>query len=187
MPHSVGMFITQQNRESSARTAIVIGETRGMRRWLVRLRGVLGLSAIGGGAGAILGAAWAVVSSLMTSGTVIGVSVVSGAILWGVFGAFAGGGFGVLLATLGSRHSLEDIAIWRAGLWGASAGAAVPVVTMSLLNGAFPPVMAMLPFLGFCAGLGGLLGSGLVAIAKRAPTEQLGAGAESRTLRDSRA
>ena len=86
--------------------------------------------------------------------------------------------------TLGSRRSLDEIAIWKAGLLGATAGAAVPVVIMGLLNGSFPPILALLPFLGFCAGLGGLLGSGLVAIAKQAPKEELGTGPEDRALLD---
>jgi hypothetical protein len=33
-------------------------------------------------------------------------------------------------------------------------------------------MLQRLPLLGFCAGLGGLIGSGLIAIAKRAPTDQ---------------
>jgi hypothetical protein len=153
-----------------------------MNRWMARLRGVLGLSVIGGGVGAIFGSVWAVVSQLMTFGTVFGFSFLSGALVWGVFGALAGGSFGVLLATLGARRSLDEIAIWRAGLWGGAAGAVVPIAVMAVANGALPPILGMLPFLGFCGGLGAILGSGLVAVAKYAPSEELSAASGRRRL-----
>lgn len=155
-----------------------------MRRWLVRIRGVLGLSTIGGVIGLILGAAWTAASNLMTWGTAFGYSLVQGALFWGLLSALAAGGFGVVLTALGGRRSFDEIEIWRAGLWGAIGGAAVVLTTVTILSGSIPPLLAALPTLGFSAGLGGLLGSGLVAIAKMAPAEPLSRTSETPPLLD---
>jgi hypothetical protein len=138
---------------------------------LQRARGILGLAAFGGAAGALFGAAWEAVSSVRAVGTIWVGGVTLNAVIWGTFGALSAGGFGVLLPTLSAGRKLDGVATWRAGLLGAAAGAVVPVVALALLNGALPAVLERLPLLGFCAGLGGLIGSGLIAIAKRAPAE----------------
>lgn len=149
-----------------------------MHRFVRRLRGLLGISAIGGGVGVLFGAAWMVVASLWSIGAVLGTDVMLGAIFWGIFGTLIGGGFGILLTALGSRRTVEEIGVWRAGMWGAVAGCVVPLGLMTLFAGGLPPALVILPALVFCAGFGGLLGSGLVAMAKRAPPGEIVPGAD---------
>jgi hypothetical protein len=122
----------------------------------------------------------------MALGAIYGAGVAMRAALWAFFGALAGAGFGMMLIAVGSTRSLNRISTWLAGLLGATAGVFVPVVSSTVVNRSVPPVLSMLPFLGFCAGLGALLGSSLVAIAKRAPSGALESGDPRRIVRPDR-
>lgn len=76
-----------------------------MRRWLKRLRGILGLGVMGGVVGALVGALWWLGASLLGSVFTLG-TIGTAAALWGGFGAFAAGGAGLLLTAVGSKQSL---------------------------------------------------------------------------------
>ncbi len=154
-----------------------------MRGLLTKVRGVLGLGAVGGAIGAVLGAGWAMVTGLMAWGAIIPGNMLVGAMVWGGFGAFAASGFGVILGVMGARGSLDDLPLWKAGLMGAVAGASFPfalfaLATGGLLNLAFP---ALLSVVGLCSGLGAMLSFGMVAIARRGDGPSIG-GRESSTL-----
>jgi hypothetical protein len=147
-----------------------------MSRWYHRLRGMLGLSLIGGAAGVVFGAGWSLIGSLWRFGIIFPEAALISSVGWGVFGALAGAGFGVMLTTLAGRRSLDELPVWKAGAWGMLSGMIVPIAVMVVLNGAIPPVFAMLPILGFCGALGGIFGSGLVAVAKFGPDNEVGSG-----------
>lgn len=140
-----------------------------MSNWGRKVRGILGLSTIGGFAGSLIGAMWSVVSGLLTFGTVVPPgNIVVGAIVWGSFGAFASGGFGLALGILGSRVSLDRLRLWHAALLGGLVGSVFPTAILVLFTGSAlsltVPLLASASAL--CAGLGGLLSFSLVAAAK---------------------
>jgi hypothetical protein len=147
-----------------------------------RLRGVLGLSAISGVVGAVIGGIATGVMMLIGVGGIVPMAILSGAMAWGGFGALAGGGFGVLLTALASGHPLEELPLWKAGLLGALPGAVAPVGLMLGVGAAIPTWSVLLPLVGICSGLGGILGIGLIATARNAPDRDLGSGGGRRAL-----
>ena len=99
-----------------------------MKKWVRRLRGLLGLSAIGGAIGALFGMARIGLLALLgieglTAGVLFGTAA-----FYGAFAAVAAGGVGVLLATAGSRLTLQELSPWKAALCGAALGAAAPLL-----------------------------------------------------------
>ena len=154
-----------------------------MRGWLTKIRGVVGLGAVGGAIGGVLGAGWALVNGVLAWGAIIPENLMVGAMVWGGFGAFAASGFGVLLGAIAARGSLDDLPLWKAGLMGGVAGASFPFAIVVLTGGgllqiAFP---ALLSVVGLCGGLGALLTFGMVAIARRGDGPSIG-GRESGAL-----
>ncbi len=146
-----------------------------MTGFLRRLRGLLGLSAVGGTVGGILGVVYAFVTSFLGLGSIAFGSVGWTAALWAGFGAAAAGGVGLVLATLESRRSLGELSAGRAALGGAVVGALAPLAVVFALTGGI-----YVSGVSFVAGLSGLLGAGLgagfVSMAKRAEKAELGRG-----------
>lgn len=142
-----------------------------------RLRGLLGLGAIGGAVGAVLGAPWGVVVWLRGWD---GGPLIEQLLNFGALGFVAGGmcavGFGGLLATLDRRTSLADLPLWRMALFGAFVGAALPALFLLSTSGTahFVTVPGLVASI---VATGGVLGAGLattlVGVAKRAHRREL--------------
>ena len=150
-----------------------------MTRWTRKLRGVMGLAAIGSVTGLALGGAWTVLDALRSPG---GLVVWSDIPLWGLFGAVSGAGFAVALAGLESRRTVGEIPIWRAGLWSGLVSASIPLLLSAAWTGGFSTsgLSDVLPAVGVCAGLGGAFGAGLVAAARRQHGRELEDGSTAR-------
>lgn len=139
-----------------------------MKAFFRKLRGLFGLSVLGAGAGGIFGAAWGLLELLLLSPG-LRPPFLFYMIGWGVVGAMATAGFGLLLATTSGRRRLEDVSPWRARLLGGIAGAAGPVLLNLLVPAiVFPAGIGLL-----IAAVGGAVGAGLasalIAVAKTAP------------------
>lgn len=139
-----------------------------MSGWVRKVKGVFGLSAIGGVLGGLFGAARFGVLALLGAGGWSWEILGQGVLAYGGFAAIATGGVGLLLATAGSRLSLEELSPLKAGLVGALLGGLAPVlfVLATFSGGIATPAIASIA-LRFGL-LGGILGGGLVAVAKRA-------------------
>ncbi len=151
-----------------------------MASWMERLRGILGLGAFGGAAGALFGGLWWFGSSVLGLGGIVFGPLGWTVALWGGFGAFAASGAGLLLTALGSRQTLDQLSPLRLGAFGLVMGFLAPPAYMFLMTGVFwGPTLSIVATIS--GVVGGALGSGLVLAAKRAPPE-LSTGGETRML-----
>lgn len=153
--------------------------------WGRKIRGILGLSVVGGTLGGILGAGWALVGGLLSYGWGFPPgNMVVGAVVWGSLGAFAAGGLGVALGAIGGSVTLEELPLWKVGLFGVAAGALFPSAILFLFSGtllsiAFPLLASVS---GLCAGMGGILTVAMVAAAKHGSDPQTGSPREAARL-----
>ena len=152
-----------------------------MGRWLKRLRGVLGLGVVGGAVGALFGGLMWFGSSVLGLGSIVFEPLGLSAAVWGVFGAFAASGAGLLLTTLGSRQTLEELSHWRVGAFGAVMGFLAPPIFVFLNTGSFwgpgaGPFAVVATITAISTLLGAGIGSGLVLTAQRAPSQELASG-----------
>lgn len=150
--------------------------SRVMGDWLRRLRGALGIGAVWGAAGSIVGALGAVAGNLFV-GTPLLASMIDFGLGAGFAGFLLGTGFAGILTLVERRRTLEELSATRAGLWGAVAGAVVPAGVL-ILNSAMGwnpaiPLQQLFPVvLGASTAyalLTGVLAAGTVSIAKRTP------------------
>ena len=140
---------------------------------LKKLRGVAGLTAFGGLAGALYGVLMIVISSLFFGYGSISLDLLaSGALPWAFIGGVSAGGVGLTIATVESQKSLSELSASRAALYGAVLGAAAILAALVLLTPGLP-VGQLIVGAGFAAPLGGGVGAGLVAAAKRADRDAL--------------
>ena len=140
---------------------------------LKKLRGLAGLTAFGGLAGALFGALMIVISSLFFGyGSISFALLASGALPWALIGGLSAGGVGLTIATVESQNSLSELSALRAALYGAVLGAAALLAILVLLTPGLP-VATLIVGAGFAATLGGGIGAGLVAAAKRADRDDL--------------
>jgi len=147
------------------------GELGVIEQWLKKLRGLRVLSVVGGVAGGLLGGAWFTVRVLLSGGAITPGSVLTAAAIYAGFGALATAGVGVLLVTAGAGKKLSELSVPRAGLCGAALAAVVPLIIVTLSGAAASSALAGMA-LRFGA-LGGVLGAGIVAVAKRAESKEL--------------
>jgi len=155
-----------------------------MPRVWTKLRGLLGLGAIGAGFGAVLGAGWIIVSGLLTGSVLVGAAV-NAAVVYGSFGFFTTTGLGLMLANARSKASLDDISVVWSGLIGAAAGAAFPLMfNMIMLQSLLPLrlIEGFLPIMGTLGLFGGALTAGMVAAAKKEHGKELQSGVDARLL-----
>lgn len=149
-----------------------------MAQWGRKLKGLVGLSAVGGVIGAIYGAARAAI--LAFTGFGWAPDIFMGMITSHAgFAALTTAGVGITLATVGSRLSLSELSPWKAALVGGVCGAAIPlgVIALTFTGVGMPGVFLAI---GARYGmLGAALGGGLVAVAQRADRRAL-PGEESR-------
>lgn len=151
-----------------------------------KLKGLLGLGAVGAGLGAIFGTAWFTISGLI-AGTVVLKAVANAAVVYGSFGFFTTSGLGLLLANARSKASLDDVSLAWSGLIGAAAGAAFPLVFNILMLQSLLPLRLIggfLPIMGALGLFGGALTAGMVAAAKHEHRKEVGTGAEPQLLED---
>ena len=149
-----------------------------VRKWLVRLRGALGIGTVWGALGAtiatLVGLGGVALGQLPLS------AVLEIALGAGGLGLLLGSGFGVALTLVEGNRRLDELTVGRAALWGGLVGAVAPVGILLL---AIAPTIGFAPILNWqalvatlsgavaygavCAGLA----AGTIAIAKRGPDE----------------
>jgi hypothetical protein len=92
-------------------------------------------------------------------------------VVWTLLGACCGGVFAFLLAALGRQYTLDELSPRHLALWGATAGAVLPVGS-SLLLMAFVPHLSLTQdataVFGLMALLGGACAWASLKIARRA-------------------
>jgi hypothetical protein len=140
-------------------------------RWWKKLRGLNVLSVVGGLAGGLLGGVWFAVRVLLSGGAITPASLLTAAAIYAGFGALATAGVGVLLATAGTGKKLSELSVPNAGLFGAVLAAAVSVLFLALFGAV--PAAALAGTALRVGALGGVLGAGVVAVAKRAESNEL--------------
>ncbi len=142
-------------------------------RFLRRLRGLAGLGVVGGCLGALVGAGYAVLKPFLV-GSAVGLSIAASASGWGVFGAFAGTGFGLVLTLTAGRRRLHELNFWKAAILGGAIGLSLPVVWFGgQFAWAVLSVRGIWPLAAACGVFGMLLGSGFVAVAKEVDRRDL--------------
>jgi predicted Na+-dependent transporter len=98
-------------------------------------------------------------------------------------GLLTGAGFGTLLAAMESKKSLEQLPIWRMGLYGFLAGAALMPIGVYLKYGLeifWEIAPEILGGMGLLGALGGGLGAAMVTLAKKSHEAELAAIDEER-------
>jgi hypothetical protein len=147
-----------------------------LRRLLIRIRGALGLTAIGGLAGGFVGAAMAFVEAIVARSIPLRLNgLISGGARFAIMGASAGLGFSVLLGILKGKRQLRDVSTASAAALGAVAGALFPLAFFMLEGWAGVGLGTLSIFFGVSGALGAGFGSTAVAVAKRAERAELSA------------
>lgn len=162
-----------------------------IQKVLPKVRGILGLGIIGGGVGLVGGTIFYLVAILFTLGFYIDAEYLSFlvgrvatlATPWGLLGAFAGTGFGALLAATDAKRSLDELPLWRMGLFGAFFGTLFMPLFVFVRFGTGPFLNAplhmlpsyMLPSMGIFGVGGAILSTSMVAMAKKAHRAELAA------------
>lgn len=154
-----------------------------MAQWGRKLKGLVGLSAVGGAIGAVYGALRAGMLALTGLGFVpeVFVSMVTS---HAAFAALTTAGVGLTLATVGSRLSLSELSPWKAALVGGVCGAAIPLGVVALTFTGVGTAGIFLTIGARYGLLGAVLGGGLVAVAQRADRRALPADEGGRFLED---
>jgi hypothetical protein len=153
-------------------------------RLRARIRGIIGLGIVGGLLGFVGGGIWGVVSSMVRSGVHLEADyfrflagmALGNAIGFMQIGGFTAAGFGVLLAAVESKRSLQELSLWRVGLLGALVGASFPpiyVIGSQGLTAYVAAAASFVPVMGALGVVGGLLAASLVDVAKRADRAEL--------------
>ena len=153
-----------------------------MGRWLRKLRGLAGLTAVGGLIGAVSGGLSGLIQLLLGVWGAGPLALALYPALWGGYGASVAACVGVLLAVVGPKKSLTELSPWQTGLCGlcgAVIGGAAPIGLAVALS--FPLWLMGGAVVQF-ALLGGALGAGLVIAAKRAESRALASSAEPEAL-----
>ena len=146
-----------------------------MKCWLRRLRGVLGMGAVWGLAGTTVGALVGLTASAL--GGLLPSQLLELALGAGGLGFVLGSGFAAALTLLERRRTLDDLSPGRAAIWGALAGAALPLgmIAVAALPGVGADLLQpRLLVAAFAAsGAYGVLSATLaaltVAVARQAP------------------
>ena len=138
-----------------------------------KVRGLIGLTSVGGVVGALFGAVGTAATAFF-GGAVLSVPMVLlGAGVWGGIAAVATAGVGVFLAAGGPRESLADVSAGKAGLFGMVIGAAAPLLInlgiKVVLLGLAPTITAsVVASMAIGGALCGTLGAGLVTVGQKA-------------------
>lgn len=157
-----------------------------MKRLKARIRGVIGLGVIGALVGFVAGALWGLASSVVRSGVSLDPDYLR--FLWSMsfgnavgfmkIGGFTSAGFGLLLTAADSRRFLDDLRLWRMGLFGGLVGASFPpiyVIGRMGFTAYWDAASSFLLVMGVLGVIGGVLTTSMVAMAKRANRNELAA------------
>ena len=169
-----------------------------MKTWVRKLRGILGIGAIWGVAGSVLGFALGAIVSMIwpeVLPTTVVKYVLFMALQHGVTGFVFGSGFAGVLTIMDGRKTIEELTPKRAALWGALVGASFPIIiglmVMGLGFGSDLPLAELIfAGLGSCCVYGAMtagVAAGTVSLA-RGDLAELGTGAvldESKLLNNS--
>jgi len=144
-----------------------------MKKWLKKLRGILGTGAIWGTTGLSVGAFLGAISSSIFDGGFSLTWALNSGVGLGLFGFLSGVSFAGILATLDGRKPLEDLSVARSALWGLIAGGAFSFFFVLIRDGTLFPFFweRMLPPIAALGTLGACLGAGTILIARKAPNE----------------
>ena len=168
---------------------------RFVKRLLVRARGILGLGMVAGGVCFFLGAAWSLYVSGLRHGFFPEVTnwfflrdiLLVHATEWAVRGAFTAAAFGSVLTLIDSKWSLDELPMWRMGLYGAMAGGFLWAGIL-LVRAATTPLIFLeaagntLGVLGVFGAMGATLSTSLVLLAKKAARAELASGVRAPSI-----
>ncbi len=154
-----------------------------MRKWMRKLRGIVGMGALWGTLGAVFGAVVGGLEGVLWPASIFP-SMFELAVELGSLGFLAGAGFASVLTALEGRRTIRELSTVRAGLWGGVAGAALPALYL-LIQGGWSGLLSVIsdPQHSFLMAsiLSGVvpaaLASGTVFLARRS-YEELPAGGE---------
>ena len=154
-----------------------------MKLWLRRLRGVFGIGAVWGVAGTAYGALSALLAKVLggvSPGVPLYELVLEVGLGAGAVGFVLGSGFAGVLTLIEGRRPFEQLSLARAAAWAAMVGATLPFAYLLVFFGpegvALSLTTALSTVIGAsvsCGALGGALAAGTVALARRAPPEQI--------------
>lgn len=130
-----------------------------MKHWARRVRGIVGTGTVWGSFGTGLGALFGVAVSGIDGLPALSV-VWRTAFAAGVLSALMGTAFATILTLMEGRRTFEQLSAMRAGVWGAMAGALLPVVFLVLRDA---PLMTMVGETLAASGLFGAAGAGMAA------------------------
>lgn len=141
----------------------------GVSRFLRKLRGLTGLAVMGGACGAVFGSVTAFVFT-----AVMGVSglsprvVLAFAINWAGVGSIAAVGVGLTLVALDAGKPIERLSPGRAAGAGALIGLLIPAAFTAAVVGGVTVGSGLVLVTLSTVALGGVVGAGLVSMARRA-------------------
>ena len=137
-----------------------------MKNWMRKLRGIVGMGAIWGALGAILGISGGLIGGFLDGGGMAEWVFTLG-LGFGGFGVLMGSGFAATLTLLDGRKTLSELSIGRAAAWGGSAGFILPLALVASLSGGALPLLPALASAAVAGGVAALLGAGTVLVARR--------------------
>ena len=149
-----------------------------MKKWLRRLRGVLGIGALWGAAGGIVGSLAGLLGALYGGAPLLQVVLEFGLGAAGL-GFVLGSAFAGVLAVVERHRRFEELTSRRAALWGGLVGLVLPILMLAVSFvpelGAAISLRQLLLAMGAGSLSYGALTAGLaaatVALARRAPDE----------------
>lgn len=147
-----------------------------MGKWLRRTRGLAGLGGLGALFGGAVGAAVTTIATLMAWGTVPTFNLLMGMGLGALFGLGTTTGFGLLLLLTQRGRRVQELSVPTATAMSAAISSALVIGIMTLARGGVQPLGVMLSQIAMFGGFGGVVGGGLVVMAKRAGFRDLGQG-----------
>jgi hypothetical protein len=105
-----------------------------MRKWIRKLRGIVGMGVLWGAVGAVFGAVVGGLEGVFWPVPIFP-SMFQLAAELGSLGFLAGSGFAAVLTALEGRRTISELSAVRAALWGGVAGAALPATYLFIQRG----------------------------------------------------
>lgn len=136
-----------------------------MKRWMRKLRGMLGVGMMWGALGGAVGAVVSLLGAAADTGTV-SEWLLSVGLGFAGFGFLAGVGFAATLSALDGRRTLRELSVRRAAMWGGLAGFAFPLTLVAALSGGALPLVPAITTAAAFGGVTALLGAGSVHVAR---------------------
>ena len=148
-----------------------------MAAWWRKLRGVFGTGLVWGLPASVVGALGGVVASVLGGAPLLG-SIAAGTVVVGGSFFLLGASFAAAFTLAEGRRTMSELSPWRAALWGAFAGGALPILGLLVLQPETATLLsdpqllaALLAAVGSYGGLSAALAAGTVALAQHTPAE----------------